>query len=46
MYQVQASGRWRGLRRFLAGNWKIYYVYWDSTHTIYVEAIVHVKAKE
>jgi mRNA-degrading endonuclease RelE of RelBE toxin-antitoxin system len=46
MYQVQAAGRWRGLRRFLVQNWKIYYVYWDKTHTIYVEAIGHTRAED
>lgn len=46
MYQVQPSGRWRGLRRFLVRNWKIYYVYWDTTHTTYVEAIAPARAED
>ena len=46
MYQVQASGRWRGLRRLFVRNWRIYYVYWDTTHTIYVEALAHARAED
>ncbi len=43
MYQVEVEGFWQGMRRFQAKAWKVYYVYWQPTDTIYVEAIRHVR---
>ena len=28
----------------LVENWKVFYVYWDTPHIIYVEAIDHGRA--
>jgi hypothetical protein len=39
MFQIEVRGRWRGLRRFLVRNWKIYYEFWDTENTLYIETI-------
>ena len=39
-------GHWAGLRRFFAHSWKIYYTFWDSENTIYIETIWHVRADD
>jgi len=46
MYQVEQGGRWAGLRRFLVRQWKVFYDYWDSEHTIYIETIAHARAND
>lgn len=46
MYQVQGTGRWRGLRRFLVANQKVYYTYWKENHTLYVEALWPARADD
>lgn len=39
MYKVVETGRWRGLRRFFSGVQVIFYGYWPSEGTLYIEVI-------
>jgi len=43
MYQLETAGKWEGLRRMVVGWYKLYYTYWHSEHTIYVETIVSTR---
>lgn len=44
MYQVENTGRWAGLRRFVAEVWIVFYMYWDEENTVYIEAIVPARS--
>ncbi len=46
MYQVEPGGRWVGLRRFRAHNWKVYYAFWEAENTIYIEVLWPARAAD
>ena len=44
MYQVEPEGRWAGLRRFVIESLIVFYAYWESERTIYLEVIVPARS--
>ena len=45
MYQVEAQGQWRGLRRFIVAELVVFHSCWHPEHTVYIEAIVPARSR-
>ncbi len=44
MYQVEMQGRWAGLRRFFVRAWVVFYAYWRSVNTVFIEVVVPARS--
>jgi hypothetical protein len=46
IYKVVEAGRWRGLRRFFSGSQVVFYGYWPSENTVYIEVVAPARRPE